>query len=90
MRILQSEGYTLSFVTLTQPPKVKTAQAAYAILPDQWDKFRNRWQYSARKAREKSALCRVCRRAASTRRDAALSHHRHRVAEQARYKVLGG
>jgi hypothetical protein len=53
MRVLQAEGDTFSFITLTQPPKVKTLSAAYAILPDQWDKFRNRWQYAARKEGKK-------------------------------------
>ena len=49
MRVLQEQGHVFRFVTLTQPGKIRTPERAYCILPSQFDKFRNRWQYSARK-----------------------------------------
>lgn len=40
---LRSEGVTGSFITLTQPPSVKTASFAYSILPKQWNTLRMKW-----------------------------------------------
>lgn len=48
VQALLASGIRPYFVTITQPPSVKTPEAAYRILFDQWDKFRNRWQYWAK------------------------------------------
>jgi hypothetical protein len=37
------------FFTVTQPSKIKSSEAAYAIMPHQWDTFRNLIQYQAKK-----------------------------------------
>lgn len=47
---LASSGVMVKFATITQPGNIKSPRLAYAILDNQWDKFRNRWQYWARKA----------------------------------------
>jgi hypothetical protein len=49
---LFAAGLRPKFATITQPPSVKTAKFAYKILGDQWDGFRNRWQYWAKKSGE--------------------------------------
>lgn len=41
-------GIIPRFVTITQPSGVRTAQHAYKILHEQWDKFRRRLQYWAK------------------------------------------
>jgi len=45
---LHAAGLRAKFVTITQPGSVKTPEFAYAIIDNQWDKFRNRWQYWAK------------------------------------------
>lgn len=45
-------GLIPKFVTVTQSGAVRTPEFAYHIIASQWDKFRNRWQYWARKADE--------------------------------------
>jgi len=47
---LFAAGVRPTFATITQPPAVKTPEFAYKILADQWDGFRNRWQYWSGKA----------------------------------------
>lgn len=49
VRAIYAAGLIPKFATITQPASVKTPEFAYHILADQWDKFRNRWQYWARK-----------------------------------------
>jgi hypothetical protein len=41
-------GWRVKFATITQGSAVKTPTFAYRILHEQWDNFRNRWQYWAR------------------------------------------
>jgi hypothetical protein len=48
VQALFAAGIRPYFVTITQPPAVKTASFAYSILASQWDGFRNRWQYWAK------------------------------------------
>jgi len=45
IRAMYTAGLVPKFATITQGPKVKTAEFAYSILDQQWDGFRNRWQY---------------------------------------------
>lgn len=49
VQALLCSGIRPYFVTVTQPGSVKTPQHAYTILFDQWEKFRHRWQYWAKK-----------------------------------------
>lgn len=44
---LVAAGICPTFITITQPPSVKSAKFAYSILHNQWDKFRNRMTYYA-------------------------------------------
>lgn len=45
-------GLIPKFVTITQSGAVRTPEFAYKIIANQWDKFRNRWQYWACKSDE--------------------------------------
>lgn len=45
-------GLIPKFATVTQAGTVRTPEFAYKIIANQWDKFRNRWQYWARKSDE--------------------------------------
>lgn len=49
VRAIFAAGLIPKFATITQPGTVATAAYAYGILHNQWDKFRNRWQYWANK-----------------------------------------
>jgi len=53
VRAMYCAGQIPKFVTITQPGSVRTAEYAYSILHNQWDKFRNRWQYWAAKQHER-------------------------------------
>ncbi len=49
VRAMYAAGQIPHFVTITQPGSVKSPEFAYSILHSQWDGFRNRWQYWAKK-----------------------------------------
>jgi hypothetical protein len=46
---LRESGLVSKFATVTQPGSIKSPEFAYSIIDNQWDKFRNRWQYWAKK-----------------------------------------
>lgn len=46
---IHAAGWRVKFATITQGSGVKTPEFAYRILFSQWDSFRNKWQYWAKK-----------------------------------------
>jgi hypothetical protein len=48
VRAIYAAGWRVKFATVTQGGNVRTPEFAYKILYDQWDKFRNRWQWWCR------------------------------------------